>query len=207
MQVVNEKSTEGIEPRPANSLVWVVAALAALLASALLVIVYLITTRPSGAQIEIIPPPPTPSAEPLATLAPLSIYITGAVNQPGLVELPAGSRVSEAVEAADGFSADASRENINLAAPLVDGQHVRVPAIGEDPPPAQAATADGPININSATVEELTTLPGIGPALAARIVAYREENGLFRTLEDLMQVAGIGEVKLEGCRTLITVGP
>jgi len=168
----------------------------------------LLARRPETAPIEI-RPPATPL--PTATPAPWRVYVTGAVRQPGVVEVPAGARVEDVVRAAGGCLAEADLERINLAAPLFDGQHLRVPAVGEslavtdegDPSPGMAR----PININSATLEELDTLPGIGEVTAAKIVDYRRQHGPFRTIEQIMDVSGIGEAKFEAIRALITVGP
>lgn len=196
------------------SLAVLVAALSVLLTIALLYIVYLRTRQPAVAPIEILPPPPTVTRSPTATPAPLNVYITGAVNRPGVVLVPPDARVQEAVTAAGGPSSDADLEQLNLAAALFDGQHLRVPAQGETPAPTGiegAGTAGSagvrPININSATAGELTALPGVGEVTAAKIVAYRQEHGPFQQMEEIMDVPGIAEGKFEGFKELITVGP
>jgi len=171
----------------------------------------LLARRPEMAPIEIRPPAPTATPLPTATPAPWRVYVTGAVRRPGVVAVAAGARVEDAVRAAGGPADEADLERINLAAPLFDGQHLRVPAVGEslavtdegDPSPGMAR----PININSATLEELDTLPGIGEVTAAKIVDYRRQHGPFRTIEQIMDVSGIGEAKFEAIRALITVGP
>ncbi|NLY39611.1 MAG: hypothetical protein GX044_10000 [Firmicutes bacterium] len=134
--------------------------------------------------------------------APLVIHIVGAVRQPGVYRLPPGSRVEDLVKAAGGAAADADLERVNLARPLFDGEQVIIYRIGEEPAPGGAPAK---ININRASVEELTTLPGIGPARAERIVAYREENGYFSDPSEIMDVSGIGESIYKSIADLITV--
>ena len=167
---------------------------------------------PRGTPIEIHPPPPTLTPEPTPTCMPLTVYVTGHVNRPGVVEVAPGARLTDAIQAAGGPSLDAQMDAINLAAPLVDGQHVRVPAVGEETPPiASPSDPDDtylqPISINTATADELVLLPGVGEVTANNIIAYREEHGPFSTIEDIMNVPGIGEGKYEGFREMITVGP
>lgn len=160
-------------------------------------------------------------ADPPAVPNEVTVHVTGAVAQPGVVVLPGGARVSDAVGAAGGLLPDAAPELINLARPLADGEHVHVPRPGEDPNitprapdagPGQAgggAAATGPdgrININLATAAELETLPGIGPAKAAAIVDHRETNGPFVTPGDLRNVTGIGEKTFQQLADLVSVG-
>lgn len=126
------------------------------------------------------------------------VHIAGAVSAPGVYTLPADSRVDDAVRAA-GATADADLSQLNLAQKLADGQKITVPAAGETPAPADNAApsdssqSDALININTATQEELETLPSIGEVRAQAIIAYREEHGGFRTTDELMEVSGIGE--------------
>lgn len=161
-------------------------------------------TRPAPVEIVIVPPQPTPTPAPTATRQPITVYVTGAVQQPNqLVMLPHGSRVQDAIEAAGGLSQEAQLAAVNLAGLLRDGDHVHVPAQAETtdlPTPLPSARA---VAINRATAEELTTLPGIGPALAARIVAHREANGPFADLAALGEVQGIGERTLEALAPLV----
>lgn len=141
------------------------------------------------------------------------VHVEGAVVSPGLFELPEGSRVYDAIKAAGGFAEDARHDAVNLARILSDGEQVIVPTTqtddGSDATPSTAAspgTVAGKVNINTADAATLDTLPGIGASTAAKIVADREANGPFRTIEDLKRVSGIGDKKfteLEGC---ITVG-
>lgn len=126
------------------------------------------------------------------------VHVAGAVSSPGVYTLPADSRVDDAVRAA-GATADADLSQLNLAQKLADGQKITVPAAGETPAPADNAApsdssqSDALININTATQEELETLPSIGEVRAQAIIAYREEHGGFRTTDELMEVSGIGE--------------
>lgn len=133
---------------------------------------------------------------------PILVHVLGAVEDPGLYELAAGARVVDALAAAGGFSAEADRAGINLARVLVDAEQVVVPAVGAAGAPA---VDDGLVNLNTADATELETLPRVGPALADRIIAWREANGGFRSVEDLLAVTGIGEKTFEGLRALVTV--
>lgn len=134
----------------------------------------------------------------------LTVHVAGAVAGPGMVEVPAGARVADAIAAAGGALPDADLGAVNLAAPLGDGQHLLVPAAGpassSDPP-----GGDGPVRINVAGVVELQRLPGVGPVLAARIIAHREQFGPFATVEELLDVPGIGEGKLAALREAVLV--
>ncbi len=156
--------------------------------------------------------PPDPLASPGAT-GELMVHVAGAVSAPGVVTLPAGSRVVDAITAAGGATADADPDQLNLARPLADGEQVRVPHQGEDAstwdtpagpaPPSSTTPHAGPggrVNINTATAAELEALTGIGPALAQRIVEYRGTHGPFTSVEDLIEVPGIGQAKLEALR-------
>ena len=158
-----------------------------------------------------------------ATSGSVVVHVTGAVSSPGVVALPPGSRVTDAINAVGGASADADTEQLNLARVLTDGEQIRVPRIGEvlpdpAPQPGGAATpsvgtapgktnggASGTININTASASELEKLPGIGPALAQRIVEYRDSHGPFASVDALTDVPGIGKAKLEGLREQATV--
>ncbi|HEX5946116.1 MAG TPA: helix-hairpin-helix domain-containing protein [Acidimicrobiales bacterium] len=147
------------------------------------------------------------------------VHVVGAVAAPGVQRLPAGARVVDAVGAAGGATGDADLARINLAAALVDGQQVYVLRIGEEPPlpPVGAAAgaegaaavggdaAGGPVDINRASAAELEELPGVGPATAEAIIAHREQNGPFASVDDLIDVRGIGDAKLEQIRPQATV--
>lgn len=172
-------------------------------------ILLLLATRPEPVHITINPPAPTSAPPPTGTPAPVEVYVTGAVNQPGaLVMLAAGSRVDDAVQAAGGASPEADLDRINLAAALRDGDHVHVYAVGETAQAIDSAGispdgAGGVVHINRATQAELESLPGIGPALAQRIIAYREANGAFTSLQSLTEVSGIGDRTVEALEGLV----
>lgn len=184
--------------------------------------VLLLLTRPEPVAITILPPEPTPTPPPTATPSPYTVYVTGAVLQPGAVlTLPVGSRVQDALAAAGGAAPNADLNRVNLADVLRDGAQVHVPAVGELPGSAGAGVVDSNadtaeqlglatpvggnlVNVNTATAAELETLPRIGPALAGRILEYRELNGPFTSLDDLGNVSGIGPATLEQLAPLVT---
>lgn len=148
------------------------------------------------------------------------VHVAGAVAAPGLVTLPAGSRVADAVARAGGLRADADGDRINLAAPVSDGVRVFIPVVGQPDPPLAVAVTGGPaesasatpsptqpLDLNTATAEQLEALPGVGPSTAAAIVAYRTEHGQFRSVDELQEVRGIGPAKFEAVESSVTVGP
>ena len=126
--------------------------------------------------------------------AALVVHVSGAVVTPGLVRLDEGARVVEAIEAAGGAASDSAVHQLNLARPVIDGEHIVVPKEGET---VEQGASDGPISLSRSSAEKLQELPGVGPAIADRIIRWREENGPFRTLEDVLAVSGIGEATLE----------
>jgi competence protein ComEA len=173
------------------------------------------------------PMPPTETSLPVASTAASSsaavgasptsappvervlVHVAGAVAEPGVYDLAPGARVRDAVVAAGGPTADADWNALNLAAVVSDASRVYVPVVGEDVPPdvlggSGAATANGPVDVNRATVDELDELPGIGPATATAIVTERERNGPFVDVDDLDRVPGIGPAKLDALRDLVT---
>lgn len=136
------------------------------------------------------------------------LHVHGAVGEPGIVELPLGSRVVDAIAAARGPADDADLGAVNLARVVVDGEQLYVPRLGEAPPPTVSGSgpdAQGRVNINTADAAALETLAGVGPALAARIIAWREQNGPFRSVDELTAVSGIGPKTLDGMRDQVTV--
>jgi competence protein ComEA len=141
----------------------------------------------------------------------LTIAVIGAVNHPGIVEIPSGGRVSDVIEAAGGLTAEADQNDLNLAALVVDGQKINVRSMEEaatiptESSRSSAVEIPGLININTATAEELDSLPGIGPAKAAQIIEYRQNHGPFVTIEDVLKVTGIGPAIFEDIAPLISV--
>lgn len=137
----------------------------------------------------------------------ICVYVCGAVETPGVVFLPAGSRAADALEAAGGFAPDAAEEAVNLAAKVSDGEKLYFPACGEYAAQAEQekAAASGLININTADAAQLCTLPGIGESRAADIIAYRESHGGFAACEDIMRVSGIKESVYSKISSRITV--
>ncbi len=149
---------------------------------------------------------------------PVIVHVCGAVKNPGVYTLPAGARVFEAVAKAGGALPGAEQEAVNLAAPLSDGQQVYLPGRGEAAPPAAASTATSsaarnetaaaprfPLNLNQVNAADLENIPGIGPALAGRIIAYRQANGPFTQVDDLLNVSGIGEKTLARLRPYLKI--
>jgi len=174
------------------------------------------------APIIISPPEPTPTAVPTETPGPMQVFVNGAVVQEAIYTLPAGSLAQDAIEAAGGFADDANVTVVNLAQPMFNGAQVYVPFNVENnaTPTAVILTeseavnstgkqtslsAEGMVNINSADATQLETLPGIGASTAEKIIAFRDENGRFATIEDIMNVPGIGEGKFDQLQELITV--
>jgi competence protein ComEA len=140
------------------------------------------------------------------------VYVAGAVTRPGVYTLGAAARVTDAVAAAGGAGADADLDVVNLAAVVTDGERIYVPRVGETVPAVVGGaptvgntTPSGPVDVNSATADQLDVLPGVGPTTAAAIVAYREEHGPFQSVEQLGDVRGIGPAKLDALRGLVTV--
>src|SRR5690606_38836325 len=127
---------------------------------------------------------PGPSVDVDESGAVLLVHVLGAVREPGLVELGADARIVDAVAAAGGFSEDADQGGVNLARAVNDGEQLVVPRVGESPPPS-VSSAPGLVDLNTADAVALEALPGIGPALAGRIVDWRETNGPFARVEDL----------------------
>ena len=162
----------------------------------------------------------------------LMVHVIGQVREPGVVELPVGSRVIDAVHAAGGITEQADPTSLNLARPVQDGEQVWVGAPGEEPPPRVQIAAPGPglgpggqgsgggpgtgpgaggqgavpVDLNQADQAQLEELPGVGPVTAGNILAWREQHGRFTVVEELMEVSGIGEKTFEQLRAHVTVG-
>jgi competence protein ComEA len=155
-------------------------------------------------------PATQPASSPSPTAAPLIVDVAGEVRQPGVYEFAEGDRVIDAIERAGGSLPKAELSLLNLAAPLADGTQILVPKAG---PPAVSGvpvgttpgSAGGLIDVNTASATELETLPGIGEVLAATIIEYRTQNGPFASVEDLMDVSGIGPATLDEIRDQVTV--
>lgn len=145
-----------------------------------------------------------PSAPPSSgEHADVVVYVSGAVASPGVLTLPSSSRVIDAITAAGGATPEADLESINLARILVDGEQIRVGVVGESPPPASAGTgtdAQACVRLATATETELQTLPGVGPALAQRIISYRATHPRLSSVEELDDVPGIGPSLIEKIR-------
>jgi competence protein ComEA len=151
------------------------------------------------------------ASAPPATSAPGSVvlvHVVGQVRDPGLVRLATGARVADALDEAGGPTRRADLSAVNLARAVADGEQVFVPAPGQSPPaahgPAPSGSAGGaPIDLNTATEADLDALPGVGPVIAGRIVAWRQEHGRFGSVDELTEVSGIGEATLERLRPLV----
>lgn len=178
---------------------WQLVALGLMLGLLSAALILLVISRQDGQPIEILPAP-TPS--------PLVVHVSGEVQNPGLYTLSAKARVAEAVEAAGGLLESADTSDINLAARVSDGDKVWIPAVGSQTEGAQtlpARSGSVAINVNTASARELETLPGIGEVKAAQIVTYRDEHGLFLSLDDLLNVPGIGPELLDKIRSYLTL--
>jgi competence protein ComEA len=146
------------------------------------------------------------SAEPAPRLV---VHVVGAVRRPGLYRLAHGSRIADALHRAGGATRRADLSLVNLAAPLSDGTQVVVPRRAPPAPTASAAgdgeatTASGPVHLNTATLEQLDELPGVGPVTAQKIIDYRQEHGAFSSVDDLDGIPGIGPARLEQLRDLV----
>lgn len=150
-----------------------------------------------GASSVVPPPGPTDVSEPPPVV--FTVHVSGAVLQPGVAVVDSGSRIADVVSAAGGATPDADLSGLNLASPVRDGERILVPSLVDGQAPSGTAGSGG-LDLNLATAEELQKLDGVGPVLAGRIVAFRESNGPFVAIEDLLDVPGIGEAKLLALR-------
>lgn len=172
--------------------------------------VFITAITPHGASSVVAPsalPSGGPSASPGSKGAVIYVHILGQVNDPGLYALRDGDRAVDVVAAAGGLTPSADPAALNLARFLSDGEQIMVPAVGQSMPASGAAggtAIPGKVNINTADESTLETLPRVGPAMAARILAWRAANGRFTAVEDLMSVSGIGEKTFEGLKDLVT---
>lgn len=158
----------------------------------------------------------TPQAEAPVKESEIVVYVAGAVNRPGVVQLAEGARAKDAVDACGGFLPTADTNGVNLAQKLKDGMQVTVPEKSPQGTAAQGAAGgaqagavkslpEGMVNINTADEKELDKLPGVGPAMAKRIVEYRTENGAFQAPEEIKRVKGIGDAKYEKMKDKIAL--
>jgi competence protein ComEA len=156
----------------------------------------------------------TPASSVPTAAASVVVHVLGQVNRPGVYELRDGARVLDAIGAAGGFTAEADQGALNLARVLADGEQLVVPKPGEAPPAAAGPTgaASGgevvpgaKVDLNTATLAQLETLPRVGPALAQRIVDWRTQNGRFASVDDLKNVTGIGDKTFAGLEDLVVV--
>jgi len=171
--------------------------------------------RPEPEPISILTPEPTATPLPTPTPRPLRVYVSGAVMRPDVYELSYDSIVRDAIDAAGGPTSEADLNRINLARRVHDEEQIYVPQKGEESPPVSppsgpsslspSGQGGGKVNINTATAEELDTLPGVGPAIAQRIIDYRTANGPFQSVEDIKKVRGIGDATFEELKNKITV--
>ena len=184
--------------KPVTQVVLIAAIVAAVAGGAFL----LLQTSDSGGPIEIVLPTATTEVR-----TGLKVYISGAVRNPGVYEVEGGSRLVDVIDAAGGEAEDADLSAANLAAKVRDEDHWHVPAAGEAfTPLPQSATGAGTsekIDVNSATVEQLKTLPNVGDVRAQAIATYRDANGPFENIEDLTEVSGIGPATMDSIRDLV----
>ena len=196
----------GFGLEPARLTRWLFAAGAVLVVGA----VAFVGWRPSGPPPELDLPRATPvgadATSPTSSPA-ATAHAAGAVARPGVYKLPPGARVTDLLDAAGGPSGDADLDQLNLAAAVGDGERIYVPRTGEAAPPAVGAAAEtaGPVDLNRATAEQLDALPGVGPATAKAIIDHRTRNGRFRSVDDLLEVRGIGDAKLADLRDKVKV--
>jgi competence protein ComEA len=178
----------------------------AILALVLVVVAWRHAAAGSPAPLRVAPIAPA-GASPTATARLLVVDVVGAVRRPGLVRLREGARVADAIAHAGGLSHGAERAGVNFAAPVSDGQQVLVPAKGAavaaGAGAGTASSTGGPVSLSSATAEQLDALPGVGPVTAEKIVAYRQQHGAFRSVDELDAIAGIGPSRIADLRGLV----
>ncbi len=164
-------------------------------------VIFLVTRPPRGTPVILLPAP---------TAAPITVYVSGSVKQAGIYSLPNDSRVNDAILAAGGFTDEANEEAINLAKVLSDGEQINVPALVApgtgDGLTGLPGPSGGLVDLNTATLAQLDSLPEIGPITAQKIIDFRASHGLFSKTEDLLEVDGIGQATFEKIKELVTVG-
>jgi competence protein ComEA len=190
-----------------GELIGLVVVVAATLAGAGL---WYVRSLPSPVEVRAstVPPTPAPGATPSPETV-LLVDVAGWVRRPGVYQFAEGARVIDAIDAAGGARPGALLQSLNLAAPLVDGTQILVPREGAAPPDGSVVVGPGVVaglvNVNTATPAELETLPGIGEVIAQAIVDHRTDNGPFTSVDQLLDVSGIGDATLESIRELVTV--
>ena len=182
---------------------------AAAVAVAIVLVVIVRHLGGSGTAAPAVTPLPAPAKPAKAVAAkPLVIDVAGAVRRPGLYRLREGSRIDDAIAAAGGPTAKAQLDAVNLAAPIADGEQVVVPGRGvagapAASPPAAGSSPSAPLDLNTATAEQLDSLPGIGPVTAQKILDYRQAHGAFHSVAELEGVPGIGPGRLSQLKGLV----
>jgi competence protein ComEA len=192
----------------ASALTWlIIAGLAVLVVSGFLLSRHHGASASAGSVSGASPPASTtlPGPAPATNPGDIVVDVGGRVRHPGLVTLPSGSRVADAIAAAGGALHPADLARINLAAKVTDGQLLLIGVPGASVGDGAGGAAAGPVDLNSATVDQLDALPGVGPVLAQRIVDWRQAHGGFRTVDDLQQVPGIGPSKFDSLKSLVVV--
>ena len=207
--MAGESIRERLSALSRGELIGVVVAAAVTLAGAGL---WYVRSLPAPVQVRAEPEgsAPAPGSSPSASPAPILVDVAGWVRRPGVYEFVSGSRVIDAIDAAGGARPGAQLEALNLAAPLVDGTQILVPKEGAAPAAGAtgsgtSAAAGGLVNVNTGTAADLETLPGIGEVIAQAIIDHRTENGPFASVDELLDVTGIGDATLEDIRDLVTV--
>lgn len=210
----------GNRPVPARVIIVAVAVVVVLAVVGLIIFTALKQSPDSGGETAGAAEPGPPVASEVGSTAnspasEVTVHVAGEVKNPGVMTLPAGSRVTDAVQAAGGMTHNADPSALNLAQPLNDGEQIKVPKVGEpevsggvsgsSDGASSGASGAGKINVNTASEKELQELPGVGPATSEAIIKHREENGRFESIEQLEDVPGIGPAILERLTPLVTV--
>jgi competence protein ComEA len=178
---------------------------AAILALVLVVVAWRHAAAGSPAPLRVAPIAPA-RASPTVAARLLVVDVVGAVRRPGLVRLREGARVADAIAHAGGLERGAERAGVNFAAPVSDGQQVLVPqrgAVAVGAGSGAVSSSSGPVSLSSATAEQLDALPGVGPVTAEKIVAYRQQHGAFRSVDELDAISGIGPARIADLRGLV----
>jgi len=180
---------------------------AAILALVLVVVAWRHTAAGAPAPLRVAPVTAARAASPATAARLLVVDVVGAVRRPGLVRLAEGSRVAAAIAQAGGLRRGAERAGVNFAAPVSDGQQVVVPqrgaAVAAGAGGGAASASTGPVSLSSATAEQLDALPGVGPVTAEKIVAYRQQHGALRSVDELDAISGIGPSRIADLRGLV----